>query len=112
MSKNFRIYLTDILEGIYKIKEYTKDVSFDEFSDSSIKQDAAVRRLEIIGEAVKRIPEEIKEKYANVSWRQIAGTRDILIHEYSGVDLEKIWDMIREDLPKLEKQIKKIMKES
>ncbi len=73
--------------------------------------DAVVRNIEVIGEAVKRVPEEIKEKYKEIEWKKIAGLRDILIHEYFAINLEIIWDIIQNKLPVLEDQTRKILRD-
>ncbi len=110
-KRNYRVYLDDILESIYKIENYIENVSEADFEKNTQKQDAIIRRLEIIGEAVKHLPDSIKKKYPNVPWRQIAGMRDIVIHEYFGVSHSLIWKVATSDLVDLKIHIEKIIKE-
>lgn len=108
MNKDYRILISHILECIGKVEEYTKGLTKVEFFRSTQIQDAVIRRIEIIGEAAKNVPEEIKKKYPNISWKQMVGMRDILIHEYFGVDLELTWKVAKEDILDLKKKILKI----
>ena len=103
------VYLQDILESIQQIEEYLDGVNEYEFYKNSEKQDAVLRRLEIIGEAVKHISDDIRNAYNNVPWRKIAGMRDIIIHEYFGVTLSMIWVVTERDLPDLKSKIKEII---
>lgn len=104
------IYLLDILDSIQLIQGYLKDVSEVEFYNNVEKQDAVLRRLEIIGEAVKQIPENIRNEYKDIQWRQISGMRDVIIHQYFGVTLEMIWIVANEDIVILKNQIVEILK--
>ncbi|MBU2634473.1 MAG: DUF86 domain-containing protein [Nanoarchaeota archaeon] len=109
--QKYKVYLDDIIESIKRIEEYTKNVSYEDFIKNKLLIDGTVRNLEIIGEAVKRISIDIKKKYPDVEWKKIAGLRDILIHEYSGINLKIVWDVIVNNLPKLKRNIKKMMKD-
>jgi len=103
------VYLQDILESIKYIQRFLDGVSEEEFYKNVEKQDAVLRRLEIIGEAVKHLPEEIRENYPDVPWRQIAGMRDVIIHEYFGVTLEMIWVVATEDILDLKENVENIL---
>jgi len=111
MPRDYRVYLEDIVEAIRKIQFFTSDLSLQTFSSDVKTFDAVIRNLEIIGEAIKRVPEDVRSKYPDVEWRKIAGLRDILAHEYFGVDKEIIWDVIHSKLPVLEIQIKQMLEE-
>ena len=109
MKRDIKLFLEDILEQIELIENSVKRKS--ELLKSKEMQDATVRRLEVIGEAAKNIPNSFREKYPEVEWKAMAGTRDRISHAYFKVDLNIIWDIIKKDLPKLNQQIKEIIKE-
>jgi uncharacterized protein with HEPN domain len=109
MPRDSKVYLEDILEAITKIRRYTAGLSQEAFCKDEKTLDAAVRNLEVIGEAVKKIPANIRSKHPQVDWKKIAGLRDILIHEYFGIDVDIIWDIIESKLPVLEREVKKIV---
>lgn len=108
MVKDDLAYLEHILDCIRKIKEFSEGLSFKEFSSSELVQDAVIRNIEIIGEASKKISTDTKQVYFDVPWKEIAGMRDKLIHDYLGVDFEVVWRTIKEDVPMLEKHIRKL----
>jgi len=102
-------YIEHILESIKYIEHFMKGVTSNEFFENVEKQYAVVRALEIIGEAVKNISSEYRTNYPYIPWREIAGTRDILIHAYFSVDLPAVWDMVDKDLPDLKQKLKDIL---
>ena len=107
MSKRRDVdFLKDIMEAIKRIKVYSDKIDYDEFLGDIKTQDAVVRNIEIIGEAVKNISPDFKERYENIEWKKIAGMRDKIIHFYFGINWEIVWDVIKNKLPQLEKEIK------
>jgi len=105
MKRDVRVYLADILDAIQKIEEYTKERSEEDFCNNTQMQDAVLRRLEIIGEAVKHIPRKIRNEYPEVPWKQIAGMRDILTHEYFGVNLRRAFKVVKNNISDLKIKI-------
>ncbi len=110
MQRDYKVSLSDIKDAIKRIKAYTKGMSFKDFSSDLLVQDAVLRNLAVIGEAAKNLPEEITKKSDEVEWKDLAGLRDILMHQYFGVDLETIWGVIETDLPKLDKCVSNLLK--
>ena len=105
-------YASDIAEAIRRIKFYAKGFTYRKFLANTKTQDAVVRNLEIIGEAAKNISDEFKKKHTNIGWKNIAGMRDKLIHEYFGVNWDIVWDVVKLNLPELERQIEQLLQES
>ena len=106
MKRRFDLYLKDILESIRRIKEYSED----EEKSEMIKVDAILRNLEIIGEAATQIPKEVKSKHKDIPWRDIQDFRIIVAHHYWKINLERVWDIVQNKLPVLEKQVKDLLK--
>ncbi|ACR78957.1 DUF86 domain-containing protein [Kosmotoga olearia] len=100
--------IEDIIEAINRIMNYIDNLTYNEFLNDLKTQDAVVRNIEIIGEAAKKIPLHIRQKYSRIPWKEIAGTRDKLIHDYFGVNFDIVWAIIKNDLPELRKQIESI----
>ena len=111
MSKNDAIYINHILDTIRDIETSIKGLSKEEFQNNKDISDACVRRLEIIGEAVKNISKGIKARYPKVEWRKIAGTRDMVIHSYFNVDLDIVLNIVKNEIPLLRRHILKIKEE-
>lgn len=108
-NKNPLFFLNDINESLDKIFNYTNGLTFSEFISSDITKDAVERNFEIIGEAVKNLSEEFRSNYPNIPFRQIAGMRDKLIHDYFGIDYEIIWKTIKDKLPAFKNEITELI---
>jgi hypothetical protein len=102
--------LKDILEATDRIHRYLGAMTLAEFLANTEKQDAVVRNLEIIGEAVRNIPPEFRKKHSDIAWSQIAGFRDRLIHQYFGVNWTILWDVVQEKLPTLRRQVEELLR--
>ncbi len=111
MSRDYDIYLEDILEAIDRIQEYMQGVNRAAFETDRMRFDAVIRNLEVIGEAVKQAPDSVREKHPSVEWRKIAGLRDILIHKYFNINIEIVWDVVQSNIPILKMEIQQITKE-
>lgn len=109
MKKDPSVLIEHILESITLINNYVQGQTLSDFIISKVTQDAVIRRLQIIGEAVKNLPAEFTEQHKEIPWRKISGLRNILTHEYFGVDLNLTWNVIKNDLPILEKQIESLI---
>lgn len=111
MKKDPLVFIEHILESIETIEEYTKGITKEEFINSKKTQDAIIRRIEIIGEAAKNVPEDVKKNFPNIPWKRISGMRDILIHGYFGVDLGLTWKVASEEIRDLRKKVMKVKKD-
>ena len=108
MKRDSTLFLEDILESIKAIEDFSKVMKKEDLLSDRLKQSAIVREIEIIGEAVKNIPDSFTSKHPKIPWGKIAGMRDIVTHRYFRVDLDAVWNVIKKDLPVLKKQIQKI----
>ena len=109
MPRDSRVYLEDILEATRKITVYTGSLSKAAFLEDEKTIDAVVRNLEVIGEAVKKLPEDLRAQHSAVEWKKIAGLRDILIHEYFGLDAEIVWDIVQNKVPTLDREVRAML---
>lgn len=107
-NRSIKLYLWEIIESLFAIQSYMKDVTVDDFLDKRMVQDAVVRRMEIIGEASNQIPEEIRDKYKDVDWSGMIGLRNIVIHDYFEVDYEDIWEIVNKEVESTSNQFFKI----
>jgi uncharacterized protein with HEPN domain len=104
--------IADIIEAIDAIEEYTGELTYEQFFASRLVQDGVIRRLEIIGEATKHIPKRVRDTHPEIPWRQIAGMRDVLAHDYFGVILENAWNVVQRDLPPLKAVAEELQRSS
>lgn len=111
MRRELTDYIADIAESAADILVFTKGMSFEDFKSDKKTQYAVIRSLEIMGEAAKKIPDSVRKQYPKVPWRQMAGTRDKLIHEYHGVDLAIIWAVVEEEMPRLKPAVDEMTKD-
>ena len=105
MQRDYTHYIQDMKEAISKILRYTEDVDYEAFCANELLMDGVIRNLEIIGEAAKKIPAEIRKEHPGIEWNKISGLRDVLAHSYFGIDTEIIWDVVRNKIPKLKMKL-------
>jgi len=108
--KDDKLYLIHMIECIQRVEKYTSG-GRDTFLNSELIQDAVIRNLQVMAESSQRISEDLQSRYSNVAWFKIAGFRNVLVHDYLGVDLDKVWAIIERDLPPLKSSISLILKE-
>lgn len=101
MSREYRLYLNDMIEACERVLRYTEGLNAHQFFSSDMVYDAVMRNLEIIGEAAKAIPDEVRTQAPDIEWRKVAGLRDVLAHVYSGIDNQIVWDVIHSKIPEL-----------
>jgi uncharacterized protein with HEPN domain len=111
MSNEFLDYVEDIEDAMEKAEILLRGVTYDQFESDFRINFAVVRALEIVGEATKRLPMTLRDQYPNIPWKQMAGMRDRIIHGYDTVDLEIVWDVVKQDIPKIKPQIQQVLRD-
>ena len=110
-ERDWTLFLKDIQTHSKRVITYTKDLSAQKFFKDPKTYDAVMRNLQIIGEAIKHLPSDVRKEYKNIDWKKAAGLRDIVVHEYFGINEDIIWDVITNKIPELEKEVRKILKQ-
>ena len=108
MSREWRLYIADMREFCARVTEYTDGLSREEFEKTRLVYDATLRNLELIGEAARNVPDEVRAKAPDVPWRQVVAVRNILIHGYLGIDNDVIWDIVQNEIEKLLRALEKL----
>ena len=111
MKRTWRDYIADILTAIQEVENFTHGMDFEDFASDKKTVNAVVRSLEVMGEAAKRVPEGVRQRYPDVPWKRMTGMRDKLIHEYSGVDLEIVWGVVKTELPPVKPLVEQILRD-
>ena len=111
MKRDIKLYVKDILDAILAIEKFVEGMDFEEFREDDKTSSAVIRKFEIIGEAAKHIPEDVRQKYPDIPWKEMAGFRDKLIHFYFGIKYELVWNTIKMELPELKTKIKNVLTE-
>jgi len=111
MKRDISLYIKDILKNMGKAEKFIKDITYEDFALDEKTNYAVVRCIEIIGEAAKNIPENIRRKYSDIPWKKMAGMRDKISHFYFGIDMKKVWLAIKRDIPTIKPQISKMLKD-
>ncbi len=109
--RDITLYLRDILDAIDAIERFVEGMNLEEFERDDKTSSAVMRKFEIIGEAAKHIPNEVRRKYPDIPWKEMAGFRDKLIHFYFGIEYDIVWNTIKEVLPSLKRKIEEVLKD-
>ena len=109
MIREYKDYLVDVIDAIEKAESFVKGMNFETFEKDTKTTFAVIRAFEIMGEAVKKIPSSIRNKYKNIPWKEIAGMRDKLIHEYFGIKPRVVWKTVKQDLPKIKPHLQTVL---
>lgn len=111
MHREPRVFLEDILTAAAKVEKFTDGLSYDDFMDNDLVSDAVIKNILVIGEATKKIPEEIRKLGPQVEWRKMGGMRDMMIHGYFSINYRIVWDVVQNKIPSLKQEVEKILKE-
>lgn len=111
MMRNYKLFVIDILDAIYKIDEFIGNMDYGEFIQDDKTSTAVVKKIEIIGEAIKNIPKDVKVEYKTIPWKDIVGMRNKITHNYFKIDYEIVWNVVKEKLPALKMQVEWVLKE-
>jgi len=111
MKRDISLYLKDVFENMKHAEAFIENLTYEEYIKDKKTSYAVVRCIEIIGEAVKNIPDDVREKYPDIPWKKMAGMRDKISHFYFGIDMKKVWLAVKRDLPQIKPSIKKILKD-
>jgi uncharacterized protein with HEPN domain len=109
MLRRYKLYLEDILASADSVQSYVGSLSYEELIEDKMRVDAVIRNLEIIGEAAGKVPQDVRERYPAIEWRKISDFRNILVHEYFQIDTEILWDIVKNRIPDLTRQIDSII---
>jgi uncharacterized protein with HEPN domain len=109
MKKDYLVYIDDILDAMDKAEKFVAGMSYEQFENDLRTTFAVTRALEIVGEATKRLPPDIREKHPHIPWKDMAGMRDVIIHGYDNVNLQIVWDVVKRDIPRIRLQIQQIL---
>jgi len=109
IERSYILYLEDMLDSMKRIQTYIEGLDYEEFHKNSLVSDAVIRNFEVLGEASKNVPEEIKAKYPDIPWKEMYGLRNLVTHAYFGVDYEILWEIAKNHLPANRTELKKII---
>ena len=111
MQKEPKLFLEDILAAAAKVEKYTDGLSYDKFIDNDLVSDAVIKNILVIGEATKNISDEIRQLNPQIEWRKMAGMRDMIIHGYFSINYRIVWDVVKNKIPELKKQVEQLLQE-
>lgn len=111
MKRDYKLFIKDIILAMKSIEGFVESLSLDEVREDDKTSSAVIRKFEIIGEAIKHVPEDLKEKFSDIPWKRMAGMRDRLIHAYFGVDYKLVWEAIKIEIPELKPKLQEILAE-